>query len=72
MPVDKAEAARWYRKAADQGVATAQFFMGNIYREGRGVAKDDARRRGGIKRPPTRGTLRLPCYLDCSITRVRA
>ena len=39
---DAAEAVRWYRKAAEQGRADAQFNLGNMYSAGRGVLKDDA------------------------------
>ena len=31
------EAARWFRKAADQGDADAQFHLGSMYMHGRGV-----------------------------------
>ena len=31
---------RWYRKAADQGMAQAQNNVGNLYKDGRGVARD--------------------------------
>jgi hypothetical protein len=37
---DPAKAARWYRKAAEQGLADAQFSLGQMYAEGRGVRKD--------------------------------
>ena len=37
---DKAEAARWFRKAADQGYAKAQYKLGFMYRNGEGVLKD--------------------------------
>ena len=37
---DNKEAAKWYRKAADQGDADAQFLLGNIYYDGEGVLKD--------------------------------
>jgi TPR repeat protein len=33
---------KWYRKAADQGDAVAQFNLGYMYAYGRGVAKDEA------------------------------
>ena len=33
---------RWYRLAADQGVAAAQFNLGVSYADGEGVLKDDA------------------------------
>ncbi len=37
---DYVEAAEWYRKAADQGVAKAQKELGNLYAKGRGVPRD--------------------------------
>lgn len=38
---DYAEAARWYRLAAEQGHAGAQFSLGLIYAQGQGVTEDD-------------------------------
>jgi hypothetical protein len=35
------EAARWYRKAADQGIAQAQYNLGFMFDQGRGVAQSD-------------------------------
>ena len=32
-----AEAVKWYRKAADQGNATAQSHLARMYRDGKGV-----------------------------------
>jgi TPR repeat protein len=37
---DYGEAMRWYRKAADQGDATAQAAIGWLYEHGEGVAQD--------------------------------
>ena len=37
---DAREAARWYRKAAEQGAAYAQFALGVAYEIGAGVPKD--------------------------------
>ena len=37
---DYAEAVKWYRKAADQGFAPAQFNLGLMYAQGLGVAQD--------------------------------
>jgi hypothetical protein len=37
VPKDEAEAVRWYRKAAEQGDATAQFFLGFAYANGQGL-----------------------------------
>lgn len=38
---DYTEAAKWYRKAADQGFAQAQFNLGLMYANGKGVTRDD-------------------------------
>ena len=40
VPQDDAEAARWYRLAADQGLALAQVNLGVRYENGRGVPQD--------------------------------
>ena len=39
---DKAEAAKWYRKAAEQGDARAQMNLGYMYSKGEGIPKDEA------------------------------
>ena len=41
-PQDDVEAVRWYRLAAEQGDARAQFELGFRYEAGRGVPQDDA------------------------------
>jgi TPR repeat protein len=38
---DDKEAVKWYRKAANQGDARAQFDLGNMYLSGEGVLQDD-------------------------------
>jgi TPR repeat protein len=40
VPQDYAEAARWYRKAADQGYPKAQYDLGTMYYSGLGVPQD--------------------------------
>ena len=42
VPQDYAEAARWFRLAADQGDAEAEYNLGVTYDEGEGVPQDDA------------------------------
>ena len=37
---DYAEAAKWYRRAADQGHTSAQFNLGFLYKNGLGVPRD--------------------------------
>jgi len=39
-PKDPAEAAKWFRKSADQGNAEAENMMGQLYAAGNGVDKD--------------------------------
>jgi hypothetical protein len=38
---DEVEAVKWYRKAADQGHAEAQYNLGVCYKNGTGVTKDE-------------------------------
>ena len=38
---DYVEALKWYRKAAERGYFEAQFELGEMYANGKGVAKDD-------------------------------
>lgn len=40
VPMDKAKAATWYRKSADQGYANAQYNLGVLYLHGQGVKAD--------------------------------
>tara|TARA_B100000315_G_C14342024_1_gene480029 strand:+ start:332 stop:625 length:294 start_codon:yes stop_codon:yes gene_type:complete len=40
---DYKEAVRWYRKAAEQGLATAQSNLGLMYDRGTGVLNDNVR-----------------------------
>jgi TPR repeat protein len=48
--VDIAKAAELYRQAAAQGLAGAQFALGNLYYDGKGVWKDFAERRPPLRR----------------------
>ena len=41
VPEDNQEAVKWYRKAAEQGYAKAQYNLGVMYGKGEGVAEDD-------------------------------
>ncbi|HOH39553.1 MAG TPA: tetratricopeptide repeat-containing serine protease family protein [Verrucomicrobiota bacterium] len=38
---DEVEAVEWYRKAAEQNLVKAQFYLGICYSQGQGVAKDE-------------------------------
>ena len=50
-----AEAVKWYRKAAEQGLAMAQDNLGNMYMEGRGVPLDIEEGRRWIARAAEQG-----------------
>ena len=39
-PVDYAEAVRWFRKAAEQGDADGEYYVGSAYDSGKGVPED--------------------------------
>ena len=41
-PQDNVIAVKWYRKAAEQGYADAQYNLGFMYANGDGVPEDDA------------------------------
>ena len=43
VPKDYAQAATWYRKAADRGAAYSQNELGYLYQKGLGVAQDYGR-----------------------------
>src|SRR6478735_8243030 len=42
VPKDYKLSLNWYRKAADQGIADAQFNVGSFYFNGTGIARDEA------------------------------
>jgi len=42
VPQNYEEAARWYRKAAEQNFPAAQYHLGELYDIGRGVPRDEA------------------------------
>ena len=42
VPRDDAEAVKWFRKAAKQGHARAQYNLGLMYADDEGVPQDDA------------------------------
>ena len=40
VETDSAKAVEWYRKAAEQGLGSAQYHLGRCYEGGHGVTKD--------------------------------
>jgi TPR repeat protein len=55
VPKDEAQSFAWYRKAADQGHARAQYNLGVIYAYGQGVVKDDAQAIAWFRKAAERG-----------------
>ena len=55
---DPAAAAKWLRKAAEQGVKEAQYQMGKLYLQGEGVPKDRAQAYGWLSCAAHRGSPR--------------
>ena len=43
VPQDHPQAMQWFRKAAEQGLAPAQFNLGRMYEKGQGVPQDFVR-----------------------------
>ena len=52
---DDTEAAKWYRKAAEQGYALAQFNLAVMYDQGQGVARDQAEAAKWFRRAAEQG-----------------
>ena len=44
MKQDYAEAAKWYKAPAEKGNTYAQYLLGYLYEEGKGVSQDAAAR----------------------------
>ena len=57
------EAAKWYRKAAEQGFVMAQYDLGVCYRDGRGVTKDPAEAAQWFRKAAEQGDAKAEYYL---------
>ena len=55
VSVDYAQAARWLRSAAEQGVAEAQYHLGTLAEAGRGLPKDDTNALSWFRQAAERG-----------------
>jgi TPR repeat protein len=63
VPQDKQKAVEWYRKAAEQGQAEAQFMMGDYYAKGEGVPEDDEKAAEWFRKAAEQGYARAQCML---------
>ena len=59
------KAVCWYRKSAEQGYADAQGFLGDMYYDGRGVAKDDVEAVRWFRKAAGQGSARGQNALGC-------
>jgi TPR repeat protein len=55
VPRDFAQAAAWYRRAADQGNADAQYSLGEMYYAGDGVSEDQVEAAGWFRKAAESG-----------------
>ncbi len=60
---DYAEAARWYRKAADEGYAKAQHKLGYLYDRGLGVKEDSAEALRWYERAAAQGDIEAQIFV---------
>ncbi|HUX30541.1 MAG TPA: DUF2628 domain-containing protein [Thiobacillus sp.] len=63
VPQDYAEAAKWYRKAADQGLAKAQSNLGRCYIFGQGVPQDYAEAAKWFRKAAEQGNANAQSYM---------
>jgi len=68
MLQDYAEAVSWYRKAADQGDADAQYNLGSVYRDGEGVPRDYAEALKWFRKAAVQGDARAQASLGMMYT----
>ena len=54
---------KWYRKAADKGNASAQYFLGKAYAGGDGLVKDSAEAVKWYRKAADRGFALAQCAL---------
>jgi len=65
---DYAQAIKWYRQAADEGHAAAQYSLGCSYSQGEGVAKDMYEAVKWWRRAAEQGYLEAQYNLGCSLS----
>ena len=69
---DDAEAAHWYRRAAEQGLAKAQNQLGIMYSFGRGVREDEEEAVRWFRRADEQGLDAARINLSLMDERIRA
>jgi TPR repeat protein len=69
VPVDFAEAARWYQMAANQGYARAKYNLGRFYEKGIGVGKDATMARRMMQEAATAGDPAAVTWVHLNLAR---
>lgn len=64
VPKDYVEAVKWYRKAAEQGLAGAQFSLGDCYDKGVGVQQDMVEAMKWYRKAAEQGSAVATCALS--------
>ena len=65
---DYSEAAKWYRRAAEQGNTYAQYKLGCFYRDGKGVATDIQEERRWFHCAAVKGDIEAQTALGIALT----
>jgi hypothetical protein len=60
---DGQKAFEWFHKSADQGFATAQFFLGKMYADGKGVEKNDQKAFEWFQKAANQGHIEAQFFL---------
>src|ERR1019366_3828126 len=60
------QAAMWYQKAADQGLANAQYELGVLFQSGKGVEQDFAKASAWYRKAADQGLAGAQLNWDCS------
>ena len=63
IPRDYAQAAAWYRKAADHGNDSAEYLLGQLYEDGQGVPQDYAQAAAWFQRAADQGNTSAQRFL---------
>ena len=69
---DFAEAVKWWRQAAEQGYAGAQYNLGVCYEKGEGVAQDSSEAVKWFRQAAEQGVAEAQFWLGVAITTEKA
>jgi len=69
---DNSEAVNWYRKAAEQGYAEAQYILGNRYCEGNGLKRDYAEAVKWLRKAAEQNHTKAKKYLEIAELHMKA